>query len=213
MSQPTPEPAAPFAQSRNLDSKRTAGMRRWSATALAFATLASFAAPGGADAQELRVGGGYSAHGPEKGASVIGEYLFPPAQALKFIGAPRPYVSAQLSLDDYTNFAQAGLIWRFERKRTYLDLGAGIAVHDGDLNLPRPTAGLSDEENQRRRDVRKEYIEFDRRWLFHATFAVGYRINDLWAVEFEGQHWSNGEFGSDTHDGVDTLGLRASRRF
>lgn len=213
MSQPTLGLAALFAQSRNLDRERTAGMRRWGVMALASATLAGLGQAGPAQAQELRVGGGYSAHGPEKGASVIGEYLFPPSQALKFIGKPRPYVSAQLSLDDYTNFAQAGLIWRFERKRTYLDLGAGVAVHDGDLSLPRPTPGLPDEENEWRRQVRKEYIEFDRRWLFHATFAVGYRINDLWAVEFEGQHWSNGEFGSDTHDGVDSLGLRASRRF
>lgn len=169
---------------------------------------------GAAQAQELRVGAGYSPHEPELGSSVIIEYLFAPPQALKFMGSPRPYVSTQLSLDDYTNYVQGGLIWRLmDRPRTYFDLGAGVAVHDGELSLPRPTDGLSLEENNRRRAIRDEYIEFDRRWVFHATFALGYRLSDRWAVEFEGQHWSNGELGSDTHDGADSLGLRAAYRF
>ena len=164
-------------------------------------------------AQELRVGTGYAPHAPEKGSSVVVDYLFKPSQALDFMGAPRPYVGTQLSLEGYTNYAQAGLIWRFEQKRTYVDLGAGISVHDGALTLPRPTPGLSDEENQRRREVRDNYIEFDKRWLFHATFAVGLRLDEHWAVEIEGQHWSNGQLGNDTHDGADSVGLRAAYRF
>lgn len=164
-------------------------------------------------AQELRVGAGYAPHAPEKGSSVVVDYLFKPSQALEFMGAPRPYVGTQLSLEGYTNYAQAGLIWRFEQKRTYVDLGAGISVHDGALTLPRPTPGLSDEENQRRREVRDNYIEFDKRWLFHATFAVGLRLDEHWAVEIEGQHWSNGQLGNDTHDGADSVGLRAAYRF
>ncbi len=180
-------------------------------TALAAASLLLSA--GAVHAQELRVGAGYAPHGPEKGASVVIEYLFKPADALEFVGSPRPYVSTQLSLDGYTNYAQTGLMWRFEQKRTYIDLGAGLAVHDGALSLPRPTAGLSDEENQRRRRDRETYIEFDKRWLFHATFAVGLRLNESWAVEIEGQHWSNGQLGNETHDGADSVGLRAAYRF
>lgn len=168
---------------------------------------------GVAQAQELRVGAGYAPHGPEKGASVVVEYLFPPLEALDFIASPRPYASTQLSLDGYTNYAQAGLMWRFERKRTYFDLGAGISVHDGELHLPRPEVGLPDEENQRRRELRDERIEFDKRWVFHATFAAGLRLNESWAVEIEGQHWSNGQLGNETHDGADSLGLRAAYRF
>ncbi len=169
--------------------------------------------PTAGQAQELRVGAGYAPHGPEQGASVVVEYLFKPAQALEFVGSPRPYVGTQLSLEGYTNYAQAGLIWRFEQKRTYVDLGAGLSVHDGALTLPRPTVGLSDEENQRRRHARDNYIEFDKRWVFHATFAVGLRLNEQWAVEVEGQHWSNGQLGNDTHDGADSVGLRAAYRF
>lgn len=171
------------------------------------------ATAGAAQGQELRVGAGYSPHEPEVGASVIIEYLFPPAQALKIIGTPRPFVSTQLSLDGYTNYAQGGLIWRFERQKAYLDLGAGIAVHDGYLSLPRPEPGVPHEENLRRKAMRDDYIEFDKRWVFHATFAVGYRLSERWAVELEGQHWSNGQLGNDTHDGADSVGLRAAYRF
>lgn len=170
-------------------------------------------AGGQAQAQELRIGAGYSPHEPEQGSSVIIEYLFPRAEGLTWLARPRPYVSTQLSLDGYTNFAQAGLIWRWEQKRTYIDLGAGIAVHDGELDIPGPAVGLPDEENARRRAVRDEYIEFNTRWQFHATAAVGLRLNERWAVEIEGQHWSNGQLGNDTHDGVDSLGLRAAYRF
>lgn len=179
--------------------------------ALAAASLLFSA--GAVQAQELRVGAGYAPHAPEKGASVVVEYLFKPVDMLEFAGSPRPYVGTQLSLDGYTNYAQAGLIWRFEQKRTYIDLGAGLSVHDGALSLPRPTPGLSDEENQRRRNDRDKYIEFNERWLFHATFALGLRLNERWAVEIEGQHWSNGQLGNETHDGADSVGLRAAYRF
>jgi hypothetical protein len=183
---------------------------RFTAAALATGLLAT---AGTAQAQEVRLGAGYAPHGPEKGASVVIDHLFSSPQVLKFAGAPRPYVGAQLSLEGYTNYAQAGLIWRFEQKRTYVDLGAGLSVHDGALSLPRPSASVSDEENQRRRHDRNEFIEFDKRWVFHATFAVGLRLDEHWAVEVQGQHWSNGQFGSSTHDGADSLGLRAAYRY
>ena len=179
--------------------------------ALAAASLMFCAGP--VQAHELRLGAGYAPHGPEKGASVVIDYVFKPLEALEFVGSPRPYVGTQLSLDGYTNYAQTGLLWRFEQKRTYVDLGAGLSVHDGALSLPMPTPGLSDEENQRRRAVRDKYIEFDKRWLFHATFAVGLRLNESWAVEIQGQHWSNGQLGNQTHDGADSVGLRAAYRF
>lgn len=182
--------------------------------AMALAAAASLmVCAGPVHAQELRLGAGYAPHGPEKGASVVIDYVFKPLEVLDFVGSPRPYVGTQLSLDGYTNYAQTGLLWRFEQKRTYVDLGAGLSVHDGELSLPRPTPGLSDEENQRRRAARDKYIEFDKRWLFHATFAVGLRLNESWAVEIQGQHWSNGQLGNETHDGADSVGLRAAYRF
>ena len=180
------------------------------------AALAAVTALGVADpvqAQELSVGGGYAPNGPEHGASLMAQFLFKSPHILRFLGSPRPYVSGQLSLEDTTNFAQAGLIWRWEGQRVYFDLGGGMAVHDGAITLPRPMSGLSPEENARRRHDRDRLAEWGYRTIFHATFALGWRLNERWALEFEGQHWSNGHVGSDTHDGANSLGLRAAYRF
>jgi hypothetical protein len=191
-----------------------AGVRRidrcWAA---ALAVVGGLAAPGAVHAQELRVGAGYAPNGPEHGASLIAEYLFKPLKVLSFVGSPRPYASGQLSLEGVTSFAQAGLIWRWEGQRTYFDLGGGLAVHDGDLTLPRPTPAVTEEENIRRRHERDKHAEWGYRTIFHATFAVGWRLNPRWALEFEGQHWSNGHVGSNTHDGANSLGLRAAYSF
>ncbi|MGH6963074.1 MAG: acyloxyacyl hydrolase [Phenylobacterium sp.] len=184
---------------------------RWLGAALA--VVSGLAGAGAVQAQELRVGAGYAPNGPEHGASLIAEYLFKPLKVLSFVGSPRPYVSGQVSLEGVTSFAQAGLIWRWEGKRTYFDLGGGLSVHDGDLTLPRPMSGLTEEENARRRHERDVRAEWGYRTLFHATFALGWRLNSKWAVEFEGQHWSNGHVGSNTHDGANSLGVRAAYRF
>jgi len=181
------------------------------AAGLAAGALLALAAPCGA--QELRLGAGYAPHEPEQSASMVVDYVFKSPKALAFAGAPRPYLGAQVSLEGDTSFAQAGLLWRWERGRAYLDLGAGLAVHDGAISLPQPQAGLSPEENERRRYDLKVRYEFGHRVLYHATFAVGWRLSERWAVEVEGQHWSNGHLGSDTHDGADSLGLRGAYRF
>ena len=180
------------------------------AMAAACAALAA-ACPG--RAQEIRLGVGYAPHGPETSASMVVDYVFESPKALKFAAMPRPDVGVQVSLGGDTDFAQAGLLWRKVRGRGYLDLGAGLAVHNGALSLPHPKAGVSDAENQRRRRDLKEKIEFESRVQFHATFALGLRLDEHWAVELEGQHWSNGRFASDTHDGADSLGLRTAYRF
>jgi hypothetical protein len=182
-------------------------------TVAALAAGSVLAAAGAGQAQELSVGGGYAPNGPERGSSVMAQFLFKPPQILHFMGSPRPYISGQLSLDNVTNFAQAGLIWRWEGSKIYFDLGAGLAVHDGALTLPRPMSGLTEEENNRRRHERDRLAEWGYRTIFHATFALGWRLNPRWALEFEGQHWSNGHVGSDTHDGANSLGLRAAYRF
>ena len=156
---------------------------------------------------------GHATHAPERAASVLADYVFPPLRALSFVGSPRPYVGAQFSLQGYTDFAQAGLLWRLQGRRAYLDLGAGLAIHNGDIAVPPPMVGVPLEENLRRRHERDTRNQFEHRALYHATFALGWRLSARWALEFEGQHWSNGHVGSDTHDGANSLGLRAAYRF
>lgn len=181
--------------------------------AAALATAALLATASASGAQELRAGAGYAPHKPEQSASVVADYVFRSPKFLSFAGSPRPYVGTQLSLGGDTNYGQAGLTWRWGRGKVYFDLGAGLAIHDGEISLDQPQPGLSLAENERRRKAREEKVEFGHRVLYHATFALGLRLDERWAVEFEGQHWSNGHLGSDTHDGTDSLGLRAAYRF
>lgn len=172
-------------------------------------------------ADELRVGVGRSGHdlvitdeiGKEQGVAATAEYLFDSPRALRFLGGPRPYVGTMLSLEGYTNFLQAGLNWRLERGRFYADLGGGGAVHDGHLDLPQPVAGLSAEENERRRALNADRVRFGKRVLFHASLTAGVRVTDNLAVEVGAQHWSNGNVHSPVNDGSDILHLRTAYRF
>ena len=184
------------------------------------AALVACAPAGACVAQEVRLGLAYSAptlvygksDGPEQGASLLAEYDFKPIRALHVIGSPRPFVSAVISLDGYTDFAQGGLQWRFSRGKAYLDLGAGLAIHDGHLSLPEPQPGLTEEENARRRRLRQDHSEQVYRTLLHANFAVGWRLSERLALEVTGQHWSNGHLGTTYNDGADVLGLRLAYR-
>ncbi|HEY2356617.1 MAG TPA: acyloxyacyl hydrolase [Phenylobacterium sp.] len=194
------------------------GLRWWALSALAASGLLATASPSAA--QEIRVGVGYTAqsivypgsHGTERGSSVNAEYLFKPITALHFIGSPRPFVGVSASLNGFTDFASIGLLWRVERGRFYADLGAGGAVHNGELFLPPPMVGLPLEENLRRREIREERSEFGYRELYHAMFDVGWRLNDRWAVELLGQHWSNAHLGTSSNDGADILSARLAFR-
>ena len=106
------------------------------------------------------------------------------------------------------------MIWRLQRgARFYLDLGAGLAVHNGDIDVPPPMVGLPLEENLYRRHERDTRNQFEHEVLYHATFALGWRLSPKWALEFDGQHWSNGHLGTNTNDGADSLGLRAAYHF
>lgn len=186
------------------------------------ATLAALAAPLAAQAAEVRVGAGPSGHdlvvqvddsGQEQGSSVSLDATFRPPGFTRLVRPSRAYVGTAISLNGHTNFLQSGLLWRAEGQRFYGEAGAGLAVHDGELELPRPQPGLSAAENAARQKRLNEEIAFGSRVLFHFTLAVGYRINDRWAVELGSQHWSQGGILNKTNDGADQLFLRTAYRF
>lgn len=163
---------------------------------------------GAACAGEVRVGAGPSGHdlvvqiddeGQEQGASVVADYVFDSPDALRMIGSPRPYVGASVSASGYTSFADAGLLYRAEGRRLYVEAGAGLAVHDGELE---PTPGDPDQ------------IAFGSRVLLHFTLGAGVRLTDRWALELSAQHWSHGGvFDDSNNDGADVLAIRAAYRF
>lgn len=178
--------------------------------------------PSVAQAAEVRLGAGPSGHdlvvqvddeGQEQGASVAADVVFDKAEALSWLGSPRPYIGAVVSLDDYTSFAQAGALWRAEGERFYGEAGLGLAIHDGELHLPRPDPSLSAAENARRLRDLQTRNQFGSRVLLHVTLAVGYRVTDKLAMELGTQHWSQGGAVSKDNDGADILFLRGAYRF
>jgi hypothetical protein len=164
------------------------------------------ASAGAASADEVRVGVGPSGHdlviqvddeGQEQGTSFVADYLFDSPEALRFIGSPRPYVGASVSLSGHTNFIDAGLAYRAEGQKLYGEFALGLAAHDGDLETTDP-----------------DRIAFGSRVLIHFGLAAGYRLTPEWAVELSAQHWSHGGVFDDSHnDGADVLAIRAARRF
>ncbi len=177
--------------------------------------------PAAAQAGEVRFGGGPSGHdlvfqvddeGQEQGASITADVVFDSPPLLRRIGA-RPYVGGALSLDGHTNFADAGVLWRLEGRKFYGEFATGLAVHDGEVDLPRPDPSQTPEENARRQKVLNEKIDFGSRVVLHFGAAVGYRVTDRWAVELGTQHWSHGGLFGDNNDGADILNLRAAYRF
>lgn len=186
------------------------------------ATLAAFAAPLAVQAAEVRVGAGPSGHdlvvqvddvGQEQGSSVSLEATVKAPALVRPIRASRAYVGTAISLDGHTNFVHGGLLWRAEGERFYGEAGAGLALHDGEIDLPQPQPGLPAAENAARARRIQEEIAFGSRVLLHFTLAVGYRINDRWAVELGSQHWSHGGLFGDNNDGADQLFLRTAYRF
>ena len=59
-----------------------------------------------------------------------------------------------------------------------------------------------------------EEIEFGSRVLFRLQGAIGYNLNKDWAGEVYIEHLSNGSvFSSTVNEGVNSLGIRAARKF
>src|SRR5881394_304817 len=110
------------------------------------AALFGLAALAGASAARAEVFAGVYDHdvstpltysGFEPGADIELGWRGERIESWRAVGRPRPYVFASANTAGATNFAAAGLSWRFGDK-VYLRPGIGIAVHDGP-DHPDPT--------------------------------------------------------------------------
>ncbi len=117
-------------------------------------------------------------------------------RALKFIGAPSPYVFGSLSSAGDTNFAAAGLSWRIGG-RLYARPGIGIAIHDRD-SLIVGSDGL-------RRDLGS-------RILFEPEFGIGYQVSDRVSIEASWVHISQAQLFDRQNPGMDSIGIRLNYR-
>lgn len=152
--------------------------------------------------------------GKESGTAVNVEYLWEPLEGPRWWLGPRPYLGTNLHLEGKTSFAGGGLLWRVGLgERWRLDLGLGLAVHDGETEIPKTHPNLLPEENQRRIDKNLHHIQFGNRLLVRENLALGYRLNERWSAEVFYEHFSHGSLLSDSsNEGLDNGGVRLTRR-
>ena len=175
-------------------------------------------------------------NGVEESVALQGEVVFGEPGFLRWALSPQPYVNVTANLEQNTSLAGAGLMWRQEvGDRFYADFAAGASVHDGELEielrdyLPNGEITISqlDSAFDQVFAARERNREFGSRVLIRAQATVGVRVSEAWAAEVFFEHHSNGSgslFDRDPktfrelaerreNDAVDTLGLRAARRF
>ena len=161
--------------------------------------LLLFATP--AAAQEVYLGG--SAHAvdlptslntDEGGADVQFGYRTAPLKGWEQMGSPSAYVHGQVSLNGDTSLIAAGFSWNIKATdRLYVRPGIGLAVHNDKIpdELPDGTR-----------------YDLGSRVLFEPELAVGYRVNDRFAVEASWVHISHATILSEQNPGMDFIGAR-----
>jgi hypothetical protein len=112
----------------------------------------------------------------------------------KWVPAPYAFVSVN-SVGD-TNFAAAGVSWKFGRQ-LYFRPGIGIAVHDGPKNV----------------EPGEDRIDFGSRILFEPEAAIGYQFNERASAELSIVHLSHAKLFSEQNPGIDNIGVRVNYRF
>lgn len=179
------------------------------------------ATPAFAQITEVRVGisdfdettldlGISAVNGRENSVAINGEIIFEEPEFLKWALTPQPYINATINLEGETSYGGAGLLWRqtFSDK-FYGDFAFGLVVHTGTNVVDRDNA-LSFFEFI---ELTNEEISFGSRILFREQLTLGYRITDKWSAEVFAEHLSNGQILGSVNEGVDILGLKASKRF
>lgn len=201
-----------------------------------FCAVFIFAQSANAQIAEVRVGVtefdeqildfGITAHrADENSAAFNAEVIFEEPKFLKWALTPQPYINGTLNVEGNTSFGGAGLMWRQSfGKRFYADFSFGGVIHDG-----TKTSGLTSEERDAvrgddreaaraafaaLRDRRASEISFGSRLLFREQLTLGVRVDEEWAAEVFFEHLSNaGLSESSINEGVDSLGIKAARRF
>lgn len=153
--------------------------------------------------------------GDENSVGLNAEIIFEEPEMLKWALTPQPYINGTLNLGGGTPFGGAGLMWRqtFSDK-FYADFSFGAVIHDGTTEFDVSTIGTTPEDiTESLLDYYKS-IEFGSRVLFREQVSLGLRVNEDWAGEVFIEHLSNGTLiGNGTNDAVNSLGVKASRRF
>lgn len=131
----------------------------------------------------------------EEGADLNAEVSFERSLRL-WTGDIRPAVGVSLNTAGDTSKAYVDARWEVEpTDRMFLAIGAGVAIHDGDLDL----------ESRDRKALGS-------RLLLHVPAEIGWRIDGHHAVSVFFDHVSNAWLAG-PNEGMDTLGIRYGYRF
>lgn len=193
---------------------RTLGLTALAATA----TLAAGAARAGevflgAYAHDVDDGISYGKF--EDGAQIVGGVRTTSLDELAFLGKPRVHLLAGVNTAGGTNYAAAGLAWRFSlSERLYVQPGIGVAIHDGKVNLPSPDApGLTPEERLKRLRDRQTKLDLGSRALFEPELSIGWKATRRLSVELSWIHMSHAKLAGDYNPGVGDVGVRFLYRY
>lgn len=111
------------------------------------------------------------------------------------VGRPSPYAFVSGNTGGATNFAAAGLSWRFGDK-VFFRPGIGVAIHDGP-DHPDPTG---------------ERIWFGSRVLFEPELGLGWQASERVTVEASWVHLSHAQIFGRENPGMDSFGVRLTYR-
>jgi hypothetical protein len=127
----------------------------------------------------------------ESGADVQFGWRGNGIDALRVIGRPAPYALVGINLGNGTDYAAAGLSWRWG-SQLYIRPGIGIAIHDG--------PSLAVRGNRR--------VDLGSRVLFEPELAAGIEIGPRLSAELSWVHMSHARLFDHQNRGMDNFGVR-----
>lgn len=160
------------------------------------AALAALVLAGPAQADELWLGvydhdATISQTKFEGGADLKAGWIGERIERFRGIGRPAPHLLVSKSLNGHTDYVAAGLNWTFGRI-WYLRPGIGVAVNNGPSRAVR--------EGRR--------VDIGSRVTFEPELAVGWRLDDRFALEASWIHLSHATLLSRQNRGMDSIGVR-----
>ncbi len=161
---------------------------------------------------------GIGAAGREGGVAVHLGASTDRIDSLGWLGRPAVHAIAAIHTSGDTSFGAVGFNWPLDvggPGGLYIRPGVGLALHDGEEELPDfREPGISEMERRRRIALRGEKIEFGSQVLFEPEFAVGYRLSEKASAELSYVHLSHGQIlASGKNQGLDQFGVRLRYRF
>jgi hypothetical protein len=150
----------------------------------------------------------------EAGAQVIGGYRTGRIEALGVLGKPSFHLVGAVNTAGGVNYAAAGFDWRIPvgGSRFYVRPGVGIAIHDGEVDLPDPyDPAISGEERARR--LADKTLDLGSRVLAELQLGLGFQATERLSLELSWEHISHGRLAGDQNPGLSDLGVSATYRF